>query len=148
MRDLVQRLLRRGPKYGIARGVAVLYSPGGVDTRSLATTLGPSPEFAHWIAGQGMTLDDSPASLVLVEDHLDGWSASEQGPALGNEVGLYLGRVLVHHRPGAAWAVWPNGHPVVRLPSGRDIDVIDIVGRRLLTGAPILPSVYLEMTRQ
>jgi SAM-dependent methyltransferase len=43
--------------------------------------------------------------------------------------------VIVATIAGARWRLWPNGHPVVRLASGRDLDVAamasDPAGRRL-----------------
>ncbi len=44
---------------------------------------------------------------------MDAWSADpELGSLLGNEIGTYLGTVIVKRIPGAAWKVWSNGHPV------------------------------------
>jgi uncharacterized protein DUF6278 len=34
---------------------------------------------------------------------------------------------MVRHLPGARWHIWPNGHPVVKLASGREADVEAIV---------------------
>jgi hypothetical protein len=63
---------------------------------------------------------------------------------LGNEIGLYLGTVIVRNVLGARWHAWPNGHPVVRLHSGRELDVIALVGQRLRDGGPELLSIYSE----
>ncbi len=143
MWQVLQRVFRRGPKYGIARGVAVLTAKDS-DTSSLPLVLRPTSSFRSWAADQGVTLDDSPESLDAVEARLDDWQASEMGPRLNNEVGLYLGAVIVAHVPGARWVVWPNGHPVVRLASGKEVDTTAIVRERLSTGAPSLTSVLAK----
>ncbi len=48
--------------------------------------------------------------------------------------------------PGARWRVWPNGHPVVRLPSNRDLDVVALANDRVRKGAPLLADVYADAT--
>ena len=157
------RLTRRGPKYGTARGVAVFAAGqpprarrGGASARAdgalrgrtveLPEGMSPSPEFAAWAAAQGVPLTGDRAGLGRVDAHLDRWTRTEMGPALGNEVGLYLGQVLARQVPGACWVVWPNGHPVARLASGREVDVVALVHRRLDSGAPLLTTVYDEAT--
>jgi hypothetical protein len=50
-----------------------------------------------------------------------------------NEVGLYLGSLIVATVPGACWVMWPNGHPVVGFASGRELDTTAIVRERLTT---------------
>ena len=68
----------------------------------------------------------------------------EELPWLGNDAGLYLGTVIVRTVPGASWDVWPSGQPVVRLASGREIDVVDAGLTWATTGAPELFQVYAE----
>ncbi|TWP33981.1 DUF6278 family protein [Leekyejoonella antrihumi] len=53
----------------------------------------------------------------------------------------YLGSVIVAAAPGATWTVWPNGHPVVSLASGRDIEVVAVASQRVASGAPSLRGV-------
>jgi hypothetical protein len=80
--------------------------------------------------------------LNVVDDLLDEWAGdTEIGPQLGNEVGLFFGSVVVNSVPGARWHVWPNGHPVIRLATGRELDVIALVGQRLHAGGPTLPEI-------
>ncbi|WP_396327842.1 DUF6278 family protein, partial [Jatrophihabitans lederbergiae] len=63
-------------------------------------------------------------------------------PAAGQRGWLYLGTVIVKCVPGAAWHVWPNCHPVVRLPSANDLDLTDQVHRRLTSHEGSLMSIY------
>jgi hypothetical protein len=58
------------------------------------------------------------------------------------QCGLFLGTVIVSTIHGAHWRLWPNGHPVVRLASGRDLDVIALANDRLRSGQPRLAAVY------
>lgn len=78
-------------------------------------------------AGQsGLELDDSPASLEALDQLPPRWRDDpEELPWLGNDAGLYLGTVIVRTIPGAVWNIWPDGHPVVRLASGREIRVVE-----------------------
>jgi hypothetical protein len=81
---------RRGPKRGVARGVAVFGPQGFVDDAdALASLLGRRERLAAWLAAQGRSLEESPETLAVVDALLDGWAVdSEIGPWLGNEVGL------------------------------------------------------------
>lgn len=107
---------------------------------------GPSPEFRSWTAERGVALTGSPESLAAIEGRLDEWWRSEAGPSLGNELGFYLGHILAESVPGAHWVAWPNGHPVIRLASGRELDVFDVVRQRLEGRAKSLPEVYAEVS--
>ncbi len=90
-------------------------------------------------------LDDSVGSLDPLDLALDQWRHQPGiGPALGTEVGLYLGTVLVGSVDGARWHVWPNGHPVVLLDSGREFDVTALVSDRLDRNGTSLPGLYAE----
>ena len=60
---------------------------------------------------------------------------------LGNELGTYLGSVIVACVPDAVWTVWPNGHPVVTVAGGREIDVVALASERTVSGEPSLVSV-------
>jgi hypothetical protein len=66
---------------------------------------------------------------------------SRIGAAL-TEAGLFLGSVIVATVAGARWRLWPNGHPVVHLASGRDLDVAAVASDRVNRGAPRLADVY------
>ncbi|AXG81096.1 DUF6278 family protein [Streptomyces paludis] len=93
----------------------------------------------------GLVLDDSPASLEALDQLPPRWRDDpEELPWLGNDAGLYLGTVIVRTVPGAVWRIWPGGHPVVCLPSGREIQVVEAGLEWAATGAPELSQVYGE----
>ncbi|SDJ57453.1 DUF6278 family protein [Streptomyces indicus] len=93
----------------------------------------------------GLELDDTPASLEALDQLLPRWRDDpELLPWLGNDAGLYLGTVVVRTVPGATWHVWPGGHPVVRLASGREIQVVEAGLDWAVGGAPELSQVYAE----
>lgn len=97
-------------------------------------------------AGQaGLELDDSPASLAALDQLPPRWRDDpEELPWLGNDAGLYLGTVIVRTVRGASWHIWPGGHPVVRLTSGREISVVEAGLEWAVNGAPQLSQVYAE----
>jgi hypothetical protein len=140
--DWLQRLLRRGPKYGTAQGIAVLGSRRFENSTRLNMVLTVSAEFADWAAAHGVSHTAAPESLAELDEQLDEWANSDVGQSLGNEVGIYLGTVVVRHVPEAMWVAWPNGHPVVRLSSGKDLDVVHMADLRLQSGRPHLAEVY------
>ncbi|MFI7383715.1 DUF6278 family protein [Streptomyces sp. NPDC049813] len=93
----------------------------------------------------GVELDDSVRSLAALDQLVPRWREDEEALLwLGNDAGLYLGTVLVRRVPGAAWVVWPNGQPVVRLASGREIDVVEAGQSWAASGAPELSQFYAE----
>lgn len=96
----------------------------------------------------GETLRYDVNGLTTVEGLIDLWNAdADISPALANEVGTYLGTVLVKEVDGASWHIWPNDHLVVRLMSARDIDVVDLAARRMASGRPTLPGVLMKASR-
>ncbi|MET7617435.1 DUF6278 family protein [Streptomyces sp. NPDC005408] len=97
-------------------------------------------------AGQaGLELDDTPASLAALDQLPPRWRDDpEELPWLGNDAGLYLGTVIVRTVRGAVWHIWPGGHPVVRLASGREISVVEAGLDWAVNGAPQLSQVYAE----
>jgi hypothetical protein len=134
-----------GPKHGVARGVAVY---GTSTSNRTGTVDGPLPEsgrLRHWSLAHGVVLADEPADLDALDVHLDEWSADSTHHKyvdLGNEVGVYVGNVIVKNVTGAHWKVWPNGHPVISLASSREMDVIAMVGERLRNSGSSLSSIY------
>ncbi|MFF3314363.1 DUF6278 family protein [Streptomyces sp. NPDC003035] len=93
----------------------------------------------------GVRLDDTPRSLVAIDQLPPRWRDDpEELPWLGNDAGLYLGTVIVRTVPGAVWQVWPGGRPVVRLASGREIDVVAAGLDWAVSGSPELSQVYAE----
>lgn len=144
--DIVRRSWRRwlrGPKHGLARGTAVFGSGGFDEPGQLLILFAQCAALRTWAGSHDLVLDDTPESLPALDRLLDAWSAEPDiSPRLGNEVGLYLGSVIVKCVHGAAWHVWPNGHPVVRLPSANDLDLTDQVHRRLTSHEGSLMSIY------
>jgi hypothetical protein len=108
----------RGPKHGIARGVAVHGSPGFRDdwTR-LTQLLADCRNLRAWAGQHKIILDDSPGSLASV-DHALSPASEDVRRRLENDCGLYLGTVIVHHRPHARWHVCPTGTPSCDSPPG------------------------------
>jgi hypothetical protein len=93
----------------------------------------------------GLELDGTAASLSALDQLLPRWRDDPEAlPWLGNDAGFYLGSVIVRTVPGAGWHVWPGGHPVVRLASGREIHVVEAGLDWAVNGAPELYHVYAE----
>lgn len=96
-------------------------------------------------AAAGVELDDSARSLEALDQLQPVWRDDpEVAPWLGNDAGLYLGTVLVRTVRGAVWQVRPDGQPVVRLASEREIDVVQAGHAWADVGAPELSQVYAE----
>lgn len=134
-----------GSKHGIARGVAVFTSP---DSGGSNMVVGPLPEggrLRQWSREHGVELTDDAASLKLLDAHLDEWNADEshfERVDLSNGVGVYLGNVILEHVADSRWQVWPNGHPVIALRTGRELDVISMTGDRVSRDGSSLGSIY------
>jgi len=134
-----------GPKHGIARGVAVFGISASERIETVDGSLPDSGRLKSWSLSHGVDLADDSAGLEDLDEHLDEWSADpthHEHADLGNEVGIYLGNIIVKNVTGAQWKVWPNGHPVIALASAREMDVIAMVGDRLLNSDSSLTSIY------
>jgi hypothetical protein len=83
-----------------------------------------------WARARGLQLTGIPEDLGLLDQAI-GHAAIEGLAPLAAEAGLFLGTVIIAGVPGARWQLWPNGHPVVRLPAGRDVDVVAVAGDRV-----------------
>ncbi|MEU4727495.1 DUF6278 family protein [Streptomyces sp. NPDC023588] len=93
----------------------------------------------------GLELDESQASLEELDQLMPRWRRDpEIVPWLGNDAGFYLGTVIIRTVPGAGWQVWPNGQPVIRLASGRELNVIESGVSWAMTGSPELSQAYAE----
>ncbi|MEU5658613.1 DUF6278 family protein [Streptomyces sp. NPDC047737] len=129
---------------------------GGTRTVSLAAAVETDPDgvaelFAECellrarAAQGGLELDDTPASLSALDQLPPVWRDDpEELPWVGNDAGLYLGTVLVRTVPGAAWDILAGGQPVVRLASGREIDVVAAGLDWAMSGSPELSEMYAE----
>ncbi|WAU84144.1 DUF6278 family protein [Streptomyces sp. Qhu-G9] len=132
-------------KRGPARGVAV-FSDSESDREGVAELLSECELLRSQAHQAGIELDDSAASLEALDQLLPRWRDDEESlPWLGNDAGLYLGTVIVRTVPGAVWEVWPNGRPVVRLVSGREIDVVVSGHDWAASGVPELSQLYAEV---
>ncbi|GAA4672583.1 DUF6278 family protein [Streptomyces chumphonensis] len=131
-------------RHGMARGVAV-FGGGERDPEGMAELLAEADLLRGQAADSGVRLDDSPASLEALDQLLPRWRDDPETMTwLGNDAGLYLGTVIVRRVTGARWRVWPNGQPVVRLDSGREVDVVGIGHAWASGGTPELSQVYAE----
>jgi len=140
-----------GPKHGVARGVAVFTSADSVGSDVVIGALADSGRLRQWSLAHGVDLTDDLASLEVLDAHIDEWNADPshyESVDLGNEVGIYLGNVILKNVAGTSWRVWPNGHPVIALESNRDLDVIAMTGDRLLRSGSSLPSIYARASSQ
>ena len=109
---------RRRLRHGMARGVSV-YGRGTEDPERRAGDLAQCRRLRDLATTVGVDLDGSEQSLARLDRLIDQSHGNRAISSwLGNEAGTYLASVLVNTLPGAMWHVWPNGHPVVRLPSG------------------------------
>jgi hypothetical protein len=134
-----------GPKHGVPRGTAVFRSAGSNETDLPPLFQLSCERLKSWSRDDSLTLDDSPESLSLLDKRLDDWNVDPthyDKVDLSNEVGAYLGTVIVKHVDGAHWKMWPNGHPVVQLPSGKSLDVTSMANDRLHHAGPSLDAIY------
>ncbi|MCX4514579.1 DUF6278 family protein [Streptomyces sp. NBC_01619] len=126
-------------------GSRTLASAVGGDAEGVAELLSECELLRVRAGQQGLELDDTPASLEALDQLPPRWRDDpEELPWLGNDAGLYLGTVIVRTVRGAAWHVWPGGHPVVRLASGREINVVEAGLGWAVHGSPELSQVYAE----
>ncbi|WP_433893533.1 DUF6278 family protein [Streptomyces sp. CA-111067] len=135
-------------KHAMARGVAVSSAGPSAcdpDQAGLAELLGECELLRTRAADEGVELDGSEGSLSALDQLVPNWRDDPDVLSwLGNDAGLYLGTVMVRTVPGATWRVWPNGHPVVRLATGREIDTVDLGHGWAESGSPELSQVLAE----
>lgn len=134
----------RGRKHGTARGIAVYGSPGfRHDHDQVADRLGDCARLRDWARSHQLSLDDRPGSLAVLDQALSA-RPEEAVAVLSADGGLYLGTVMVQNLQNARWRIWPNGHPVVQLSSGRTLDVIALVGQQAATAEWHLADLYKD----
>ncbi|MCH0542834.1 hypothetical protein I3F58_25395 [Streptomyces sp. MUM 203J] len=129
---------------------------GGGQHATLATAFEKDPEGVAALLSEcallrtraeaaGVRLDDTPRSLEALDQLPPRWREDpEELPWIGNDAGLYLGTVIVRTVPGTVWDVLPAGRPVVRLASGRELDVVAAGLDWAVTGSPELSQRYGE----
>ena len=131
---------------------------GDVHNASIADAASSEPEGAAQLLSEcellrdqagdaGVELDDSVESLAALDQLLPRWREDpEITPWLGSDAGLYLGTVLVRTVPDAEWRLRQDGQPVVRLGSGRELDVLEEGASWAETGTPELSQLYAEFS--
>jgi hypothetical protein len=138
------RRRKSGPERTNAKGLVVFGNPGFQDPKKLNELLFAHDDVLRWAGERDVQLSNEPDALVTLDGVLE-WAADPKiGPQLANEAGVYLGNIIVGNVRGARWTVWPNGHPVVGLASGRQVDVTDLVSQRLRSGGRSLPDIYSD----
>ncbi|MEW2588112.1 DUF6278 family protein [Streptomyces virginiae] len=133
-------LNRRETEQGAGLAAALVDDPEGV-----AELFSECEMLRVHARAAGLELDGSQASLEALDQLMPRWRRDpEVVPWLGNDAGFYLGTVIVRTVAGAAWKVWPNGQPVIRLASGRELNVIESGVSWAMTGSPELSQAYAE----
>ncbi|MGV4984633.1 DUF6278 family protein [Streptomyces sp. NRAIS4] len=116
------------------------------DPEAVAALLSECELLRSQAARAGVRLDDTPASLEALDQLVPRWrDDAETLPWLGHDAGLYLGTVVVRTVPGAAWRIRQDGEPVVRLASGREVEVVDPGQDWAASGVPELSQLYAEI---
>lgn len=139
----IRRWWRRGRRHGTAQGVVVFGSPGfDDDQQGLRTLLGRHQRLTDWMRVAGLELEVSGEGLRVVDSMIEVWVEDPiVAPGLINDVGVFLGDVLVHAIPDARWRVWTNAHPVIQLADGREFDVTAQAATRVQRGCPPLNDI-------
>ena len=119
------------------------------DAEGIAELLAECELLRSHAAREGIQLDDAASSLEALDQLVPRWRDDEETLSwLGNDAGLYLGTVIVRTVPGAAWEIWANGQPVVRLVSGREFDVVASGHEWAASGVPELSQLYAEVAEE
>jgi len=86
----------------VARGVAVFGSPGlEPDAATMRSLFGHHERLAEWLSKAGHDLTYDADCLAVVESSIDSWRDNTQiSPMLANEVGTFLGTVVVRVAEG------------------------------------------------
>ncbi|WP_443071064.1 DUF6278 family protein [Streptomyces sp. NBC_01476] len=115
------------------------------DDSGIRELLGENELLRARAADDAVELDGSAGSLAALDQLVPSWREDPEAlTELGNDAGLYLGTVIVNTVPGAAWQIWPDGRPTVRLASGREIDTVELGHSWAEHGSPELSQVQAE----
>ncbi|MET9696278.1 DUF6278 family protein [Streptomyces sp. NPDC006529] len=137
---LGQWLNRHETEHGEALAAALSDDPEGVGEMFAECEL-----LRAQARAAGLELDGTPASLEALDQLMPRWRRDpESVPWLGNDAGFYLGTVIIKTLSGCGWQVWPNGQPVIRLASGRELNVVECGVSWAVTGSPELSQTYAE----
>jgi hypothetical protein len=121
------------------------------DPEQVDEVLGRCEQLRTWARARGLALEGVPSDLGVLDEALDQASSGHAGSpritALAVQAGLFTGTVIIAAVPGARWRVWPNGHPVVWLSSGRDLDVVAMASDRVSKDRPLLADIYADAAR-
>lgn len=132
-------------RHGMARGVGVVENGPG-DPEGMAQLLAECEALRGQAERAGVELGATVESLVALDQVVPRWRDDPETLCwLGTDAGLYLGTVLVRTVPGACWRLRADGQPVVRLPSDREIDVVQAGRDWAASGTPELSRVYAEV---
>ncbi|MBP2051265.1 hypothetical protein J2Z21_004236 [Streptomyces griseochromogenes] len=116
------------------------------DPEGIAALLSECALLRSQAAQAGVRLDDTPASLEALDQLVPRWrDDAEILPWLGSDAGLYLGTVVVRTVPGAVWEIRSDGEPVLRLVSGREVEVVESGRAWAASGVPELSQLYAEL---
>jgi hypothetical protein len=129
------RLRSMGPKYEVASGVGVFESRRSSGSAIVASPLAGDGRPRQWSLAHRADLTYDLASLEFLDAHLDEWNSDPSHHEilkLADGVGIYLSNVILRNVAKGRWRVWPNGHPVVGLRSGREIEVNPLINDRLV----------------
>ncbi|MFF8810859.1 DUF6278 family protein [Streptomyces pactum] len=132
---------RHGARHG-----PVPAGTGDQDPEGIAELLSECELLRDRAAAAGVELDDTPASLAALDQLQPRWRDDpEELFRLGNDAGLYLGTVVVRTVPGTHWRIGADGRALIRLPSGREVDVVEAGLEWAAVGAPELSRRYSEV---
>jgi hypothetical protein len=109
--------------------------------------LSDSVRLRQWSLEHGVEITDDLAGLEILDAHLDDWNADPVHHGridLANEVGIYLGNVILNNIEDSQWKVWLDGHPVIALKSGRALDVTSVTGDSINQIGPSLSTILLH----
>jgi hypothetical protein len=118
-----------------------------LDPHTMNDHFGRCEELRSWARMRGFVLSGIPEDLELLDQAIDERPVGEFNAPwflAESEIGLFLGTVIIASLAGARWHLWPNGHPVIRLPSGRDLDVVAMGSARVSKGAPRLTDAFAD----
>ncbi|AUH39726.1 DUF6278 family protein [Streptomyces sp. CMB-StM0423] len=134
-------------RHGSGREQRTSHPDTSVDQEGVTELLSECELLRVQAESAGVELDDTPRSLEELDQLLPRWRDDpEITPWLGSDAGLYLGTVIVRTIAGAQWVIdAQDGAPVVRLSSGREMDVLEIGAEWAATGAPELSQMYAEV---